>query len=388
MLRRTFPVGFILALGFFAHVGVLTAVEPSQLNKPLRVYIGTYTDGRSEGIYVAEFDASTGALSTPRLAAKSQNPSFLAIHLNGKYLYAANELGEFQGQRSGGLSAFSIDPASGELKLLNQVASGGGAPCHISLDPQAKYLLTANYTGGNIAAFSLAEDGKLKERTAFIQHEGSGVNRSRQEAPHAHAINTDPSGRFVFVNDLGVDKVFIYRPNASGGLTPADPPALEIKAGSGPRHLAILENVVYVLNELSSTVTVFSFDFATGKAKELQTLSTIPGDASGESWCAEILVHPSGRFVYASNRGHDSLAIFERGDDGKLTPKGYVKTGFKVPRNFVFDPSGAYCLVGSQTTDEVYVHRVDEKTGEMTLVGSPVKVGSPVCFRFAPQPAP
>jgi 6-phosphogluconolactonase len=250
-------------------------------------------------------------------------------------------------------------------------------------------LLSANYGGGNIAAFTIDADGHLKARTSFVQHTGKSVNQSRQEAPHAHAINCEPSGKFVFANDLGIDKVLLYQLDAaSGKLTPSDPASLDIKAGSGPRHLAIKEKSVYVLNELSSTVTVFEFDFATGKSKEIQTISTLPEGESGANGCAEIVVHPSAPFVYASNRGHDSLAIFQRDASGKLTAKGHVKTGFKTPRNFAFDPTGEYCLVGSQSTDEVFVHKVDEKTGNMTVVGEPAKVGMPVCIRFAPEVKP
>lgn len=384
MLRNCRLIGFALSGLFFA-----ISILASPLVAQTRVYIGTYTGKGSEGIYVADFDTASGALGTPRLAARAENPSFLAIHPSGKYLYAANEIERFQGKATGGISAYTIDASSGELSILNQLASGGGAPCHVSLDPTASVLLSANYGGGNIAAFTLAPDGKLKARTAFIQHEGKSINKDRQEFPHAHAINCDPSGKFVFANDLGIDKVMIYKLDAATGkLSPNDPPALSIKAGSGPRHLAIKDKSIYVLNELTSTVTVFDFDFATGKSTEVQTISTLPTGESVASWCAEIVVHPTLPFVYASNRGHDSLAIFERdAGSGKLTAKGHVKTGFKTPRNFAFDPSGAFCLVGSQSTNEVYVHRV-EKDGAMSLVGAPVAVGSPVCLRFAPAAKP
>jgi 6-phosphogluconolactonase len=383
MVRITGALLFIFCsfvLSEFGHF--VRAVERAD---QVRVYIGTYTGKGSDGIYVADFNTASGELSKPRLAARAENPSFLAVHPSGKFLYAANEINKFQGKDTGGVSAFTIDAATGDLTILNQLASGGGAPCHISLDPSASVLLSANYGGGNIAAFLLAPDGKLKSRTAFIQHEGKSANPQRQEAPHAHAINCDPSGKFVFANDLGIDKVMIYRLDAAKGtLTASDPPALTIKAGSGPRHLAIKDKNVYVLNELSSTVTIFDFDFNSGKATEVQTISTLPDGSSGDSWCAEIVIHPNGRFVYASNRGHDSLAIFEREAGGKLVAKGHVKTGFKTPRNFAIDPTEGFCLVGSQSTNEVFVHKVDDKAGVMSLVGAPVKVGSPVCIRFAP----
>ncbi len=390
MLRTYHLPRFILSACIFASFIITTNLKAAELANIQRVYIGTYTGKGSDGIYVADFDTSTGTLSTPRLAARAENPSFLAIHPSGKYLYAANEIDRFQGKATGGISAYSINPANGELTILNQLASGGSAPCHISLDPTATVLFSANYNGGNIAAFTLAPDGKLKARTSFIQHEGKSVNKDRQQSPHAHAINCDPSGKFVFANDLGIDKVLIYKLDAAEGkLTPSDPKSLDIKAGSGPRHLAIKDKNVYVLNEISSTVTVFEFDFAAGKATELQTISTLPEGASPNNGCAEIVVHPTQPFVYASNRGHDSLAIFERDPaTGKLDAKGHAKTGFKTPRNFAFDPSGAYCLVGSQSTNEVFIHRVHEKTGLMELVGLPVKVGSPVCFRFAPEVKP
>lgn len=391
MLRTTYLIRFIFA-GILCTFWLAATMTPAVAAKPAnlrRVYIGTYTGKGSEGIYVAELDVTTGALSAPRLAARAENPSFLAIHPSGKYLYAANEIDRFQGKATGGISAYTIDATSGDLTILNQLASGGGAPCHISLDPTASVLLSANYGGGNIAAFTIAPDGKLKARTSFVQHKGESVNKDRQEAPHAHAINCDPSGKFVFANDLGIDKVLIYKLDApKGTLSASDPPFLAIKPGSGPRHLAIKDKSVYVLNELASTVTVFDFDFASGKSKETQTISTLPEGESVANGCAEIVVHPTQPFVYASNRGHDSLAIFERdAATGKLAAKGHVKTGFKTPRNFAFDPSGAYCLVGSQGTGEVFVHR-SEKDGTMSLVGAPVKVGSPVCFRFVTEAKP
>lgn len=390
MLRTDRSGWFILLCWFLASFTVATYLSAAEADSIHRVYIGTYTGKASQGIYVAEFDSSTGKLGTPRLAARAENPSFLAIHPSGKFLYAANEIERFQGKPTGGISAYSVNAANGELTILNQLASGGGAPCHLSLDPTAKVLLSANYSGGNIAAFLVAPDGKLLSRSSFIQHQGKSINASRQEAAHAHAVNCDPSGKFVFANDLGLDKVMIYKLDAAtGNLTSGEPKSLDVKPGSGPRHLATKDKHVYVLNELGSSVTVFECDFQTGKAIELQTVSTLPENESINNGCAEIVIHPALPYVYASNRGHDSLAIFERdASTGRLTAMGHVKTGFKTPRNFVIDPTGGYCLVGSQSTDEVYVHRINQKTGQMELIDMPVKVGMPVCFRFAPKAQP
>lgn len=390
-MLRTYRIDWFILLSLFCAsstgANYSNAAETDSIH---RVYIGTYTGKASQGIYVAEFDSATGKLSVPRLASRAENPSFIAIHPSGKYLYAANEIERFQGKSTGGISAYSINPADGELTVLNQLASGGGAPCHLSLDPTAKVLFSANYSGGNIAAFLIAPDGKLLSRSSFVQHEGKSVNASRQEAPHAHAVNCDPSGKFVFANDLGLDKVMIYKLDAATGkLTTGELKSLDVKPGSGPRHLAIKEKYVYVLNELGSSVTVFDCDLDSGKSIELQMISTLPNNESGNNGCAEIVIHPTLPYVYASNRGHDSLAIFERdAATGKLTAKGHVKTGFKTPRNFVIDPTGTFCLVGSQSTDEVYVHRINHKTGQMELVGEPVIVGMPVCLRFAPQAQP
>jgi len=284
----------------------------AETNKYL-VYVGTYTVRGSKGIYAYRYDASTGQLEDLGLAAETPSPSFLAISPNHKFLYAANETDEYQGQSSGIVTAFSIDTKTGKLTLLNQKASRGASPCHISLDHTGKFVLVANYTGGNLAVFPVEEDGRLGEASDFIQHIGSGPNHDRQEKAHAHWIDLSADNRFVLNADLGLDEVFVYHFDASKGkLTPNDPPFAKVGPGAGPRHLAFHPNgrFAYVIDELDSTVTSFSYDAKAGTLHELQSVSTLPKDFSGKSNTAEVVVHPSGKFLYGSNRGHDSLAVF------------------------------------------------------------------------------
>jgi 6-phosphogluconolactonase len=354
------------------------------------VYVGTYTGKASKGIYRLELDPATGQLSAPKLAAKTANPSFLAIHPNHRFLYAVGEIDDFNGKKSGAVNAFAIDPKTGDLTLLNQQPSGGGGPCHLVVDKQGKHVLTANYGGGSACVHPIQKDGRLGKATAFQQHHGSSVNKSRQNEPHAHSINLDPANRFAFVADLGLDKVLVYRFDADKGtLTPNDPPAAAVAGGSGPRHFAFHPNgkFAYVINELKNTVVAFEYDAETGRLKTLQTISTLPERFKGDSYTAEVVVHPSGRFLYGSNRRGDSIAVFTIDPQtGKLTFVGVQGTGIKEPRNFVVEPTGKFLLAANQNADSIIVFRIDPKTGELAPTGIKVEVPVPVCLRMMQAP--
>jgi 6-phosphogluconolactonase len=355
----------------------------------LWVFVGTYTGegGKgSEGIYRFDMDPATGQLSGRALAAKAINPSFLAIHPSRRFLYAVGEVGDFQGKKGGGVSAFAIDPQTGNLALLNQEPSGGEGPCHLVVDKRGKNVLVANYGGGSASVLPIAEDGRLGTATAFVQHKGTSSNPQRQEAPHAHSINLDAANRFAFVADLGLDKVLVYRFDADRGtLAPNEPAAATVAPGSGPRHFAFHPNGrwAYVINEMANTVTSFAYDADKGVLKPEQTISTLPAGARGDSWTAEVQVHPSGRFLYGSNRGHNSIAMFAIDPQtGRLTAAGHQAHHIKTPRNFGIDPTGTFLLVANQDGNSIVVFRIDPETGGLTPTGTEVEVSMPVCVKM------
>jgi 6-phosphogluconolactonase len=353
--------------------------------KKVMVYVGTYTSPKkSEGIYRMELDLATGKLTEPVLAGKAVNPSFLAIHPSGKFLYAVGEIDTFakKGKKTGGgaVSAFAIDQKTGDLTLLNQQSSEGGGPCHVVVDKAGKYALAANYGGGNACALAIGEDGKLGEATGFVQHEV-------KKKPLAHSINLDANGRFAVVADAGLDKVFVYR-FEGGKLKANDPPSFEAKPGAAPRHFAFHPDGkhAYVINESALSITAFDYDGKKGILKEIQTISTVPKGWKGGS-TAEVVVHPSGKFVYGSNRGHDSIAVFAvDAKSGKLTHVENQAKGIKTPRNFAIDPSGKVCLVANQDSHSVIVFRVDQETGKLSPTGVKVEIDQPVCIRFLAWP--
>jgi 6-phosphogluconolactonase len=378
-------VGLILAGGLFC-APVTTAASASS-DGPASVYIGTYTSGgKSQGIYLAHFDPATGRLGAPQLAARTANPSFLAAHPNRRFLYAVGETANFGGKPVGLVSAFGIAADTGALTLINQQSSGGAGPCHLAVDRTGKWLLVANYGSGSIAVLPIRQDGALGEPGAIVQHHGSSVNPQRQAGPHAHFITLDPAGRFVLTCDLGLDKVLVYRLDpARGTLAPNDPPSASLRPGAGPRHLAFHPNgrLLFVISEMGSSLTAFSWDSRRGALKQLETVSTLPAAFAGSSTCAEVQVHPSGRFIYGSNRGHDSIAVFAvDSSTGKLSLLEHQSTQGQTPRHFAIDPTGRWLLAENQDSDNIVEFRIDAASGRLTPAGQEIKVGSPVCVEF------
>jgi 6-phosphogluconolactonase len=351
-------------------------------------YVGTYTEegSKSKGIYAFRFDAATSEITPLGLAAETTNPSFVALHPNGRYLYAVNEVGNYKGPNSGGVSAFSIDRATGKLTFLNEMATRGADPCYITVDRTGKYVLVANYTGGSVAVFPVLADGKLGEASAFVQHTGHGTNPSRQEGPHAHSIDLSTDNRFAMVDDLGLDELDVYKFDATKGLlTPNSPPFAKLDAGAGPRHFVLRPDgkFAYVVTEMGHTVAVFSNDGASGKLQPLQTITTLPKDFTGRNDDAEIRVHPSGKFLYASNRGEDTIVIYAIDKSkGTLTQVGSAPTGGKEPRSFEIDPTGTMLFAANQKSDNIVVFRIDQKTGLLTPTGKVLEVSTPVCVKF------
>jgi len=367
---------------------LLTMVAAAAPQGTYVLYVGTYTEegSKSKGIYAYRYDARTGEITSLGLAAETTNPSWVTLHPNGRFLYAVNEVGNYKGPNSGGVSAFSVDRGTGKLTFLNELPTRGADPCYVTVDKTGKYVLVANYTGGSVAVFPILKDGSLGEASAFVQHSGHGPNPQRQEGPHAHSIDLSPDNRFAMVDDLGLDEVLVYKfDGAKGTLTANDPPFAKVDPGAGPRHFALRPDgkFAYVIGEMGHTVTAFSYDSAAGKLQTLQTITTLPKDFTGRNDDAEIRVHPSGKFLYASNRGDDSIAIYAIDRrKGTLVEVGSSHTGGKEPRNFEIDPTGTLLFAADQKSDSIVVFRIDGKTGQLTPTGKVLEVGSPVCVKF------
>jgi len=381
-----------LAAAFLLMISAI-GLGQSATAETFRTYYGTYTvgDSTSRGIYTSLFDSKTGKLSAPVLAAETLSPSFLAIHPSGKWLFAVNEVSEGAGRGDGSVSAFKIE-SSGELTFINKQASHGGAPCHCNVDATGKFLLIANYVGGNLAVYPIADQGALGAATTIVEHQGSSVDRGRQQQPHAHSINLSQDNRFAYAADLGIDKVMIYRfDDRSGKLEPASPASVDVTPGAGPRHFSIhpTGKFAYTNHELSAMVTAFARDSKSGSLTPIGSLPTLPSGDQGRRSTAECLVHPSGQFLYVSNRGHDSIAIFAiDSESGKLESIAVTHTEGQEPRNFTFDPSGHWLLAANQNSDTVVVFSVDPKSGKIQATDNRIAVGRPVCIRMLPWPGP
>jgi 6-phosphogluconolactonase len=353
------------------------------------IYVGTYTNHGSKGIYAYQFDASTGKLTSPGLAAETSQPSFLAVDPGGHFLYAVNESGNFNGEPTGAVSAFSIQPETGKLSLLNQVSSHGADPAHIILDRTGKYVFASNYTSGSVVVLPVLKDGRLGEASSFVQHKGSSVNPERQKGPHAHAIALSPDNRFAIVADLGLDQLIAYPFDAAKGTLGANPQITKASPGAGPRHLTFSSDgrFLYVINEMQSTVVTYAYDAGTGVLRELQSISTLPKGFNGTSTGAEIEIDPSGKFLFASNRGDDSIAVFSIDSrTGTLTHVDTDPTGGKTPRHFAVDPTGTWLLAANQDSDNITVFRFDQKAGRLSATGDVIQVSAPVCLTFVTTP--
>lgn len=365
---------------FLAVISVLAGLSVNA--EKFTVYVGTYTaPNASKGIYRFGFDSKTGDATPLELAVETDSPSFLAIHKNGRFLYAVNEMGIYEGHKQGAVSAFSIDPSTKQLNELNKQPSLGADPCHINVDREGKNVLIANYSGGSVAVYPIGGDGGLKTNSSFIQHKGAGTDKSRQGEPHAHSINLDKTGQHALVCDLGLDKVFIYNYNASSGKL-SQGGFGTLKQGSGPRHLALSSDgkVAYVINELSSTLTSFTYNGA-HKLTEVETASTLPQATPGNS-TAEVVIHPNGNFVYGSNRGHNSIAVFSTDVAGHIKLIQNASVEGKTPRNFVVDPTGNFLIAANQDSNNITFFKIDQTTGKLTYTGKSLQAFKPVCLRF------
>src|SRR5438445_8120221 len=383
--RRVFAF-FLVLCAPLALFSSAQSSEKSVARGQYLVYVGTYTTKtESKGIYAYEFDSATGKLTPKGVAAETPDPSWVAVHPSGKFLYAANEAG-----KASTVSAFAIDAKNGKLTILNQLPSLGEDPCYLSFDKTGKYVLVANYSSGTVAVFPILADGRLGEHTALVKDQGAtGPDKERQEGPHAHWIETPPDNRFALVADLGLDEVLVYKFDAaSGTLTPNEPAFARLKACSGPRHGAFHPKgkFVFVVSELTSTATSFAYDAKKGTREEVVTVSTLQPRFSGRNDVAEAAVYPNGKFLYVSNRGNESLAILSIDPaKGTLGPVGGIPTGGKEPRHFAIDPSGKYLLAENQLSNNIVVFKIDLATGGLTPTGQVVEVPSPVDITFLPQ---
>ncbi len=356
----------------------------SQNAKPVSEYylfVGTYTAKTSEGIYVYKFNTKTGNLTYVSTAKGIKNPTFLTITQNQKFIYSVEEMDE-----GGAVNAFRFDKNSGILTLLNTQSSGGAGPCYISVDQTGKWVVAGNYKGGSLSILPTKADGSLDSATQTIQHTGKSINPERQDMPHVHSVNIAPNNKDIFVPDLGTDKIFVYTLNdRTGLLSPGNPPFVSALPGSGPRHFTIHPNqkFAYVIQELNATIT--AFNYKNGTLEAFQTVETLPKDFTGKKWCADIHISPDGKFLYGSNRGHESLVIFKIDQKtGSLTYVGHQNVLGKTPRNFIIDPTGEFILVANQDSDNIVVFKRDKETGLLVATGKEVKVSMPVCLKMMP----
>ncbi|HMO56974.1 MAG TPA: lactonase family protein [Roseiflexaceae bacterium] len=355
------------------------------------VYVGTYTrslphvDGKAEGIYSCRFDRQNGSLEIIGTAQGVENPSFLTLDPRRRFLYAVEETDTYGDAPGGAISAFAIDPSNGALTFINRQLTHGATPCYVSITPNGRWALVANYMGGNISVLPISEDGSLAPASAVVQHTGPAPIR---DGSHPHAIRSDPAGNFILVSDLGMNRIVVYTLNEASGALTANPNESEIAADqAGPRHMTFSPDgrLLYCINEVNLTVTVYAYDREAGTLHAVQTVPTLPATAAGSSGnsCADLHLHPSGRFLYGSNRGHDSIATFAVGDDGLLTPIGHTSTGGSTPRNFAVDPQGEFLLAANQNSSTIVTLRIDPAQGLPQPTGIVAQVPTPVCVQFA-----
>lgn len=358
------------------------------------VLVGTYTqaikfgtgqilEGKGKGIYSYYLDMESGTLKDEKLSPNIVNPSYLTLNDKLDHLYAVNELKEYQGQASGALSSFAFNLQTRELKLLNARPTGGTDPCHVVLNPENTHVFISNFMSGSVCVFPIAEDGSLREANQFIQHEGSSANKARQSGPHAHSLIFDLSGKHAFVPDLGIDRLMSYRTSAAGNLAPAETPWYQTEPGAGPRHCTFhpAGKYVYLINELASSISALEYNAANASFRHLQTISTIPSDFTANNSCADIQILPDGRFLYGSNRGHNSIVMYRIDPaTGHLSTVGYESSGGEIPRSFCVDPTGTFLLAANQDTGNIAVFRIDSATGKMKKV-SEQAVPTPVCVK-------
>ncbi|MEP6848155.1 MAG: lactonase family protein [Acidobacteriota bacterium] len=379
---------FLAAVGAGAAVSALSASAPARsLGREMLVYVGTYTSGGAEGIYVLKLNLASGELTPWKTIKSVTEPSFLSIDGKDRYLYAVNETMEFNGKPGGALSAFSIDRKDGSLKFIDQVPSRGAAPCNVIVSNDGKFVLVANYMGGNVSVFPVRPDGGVGESVSQMQHTGTGPNKDRQESAHAHSVTLDAKNRFAIAADLGVDKVIVYKFDAATGrLSPNSQYAT--KPGAGPRHFTFSHSgkFAYLINELDCTISALSYDAERGVLAELQTVKTIPENYTGQNTCADIHISPSGKFLYGSNRGHDSIVSFAIEEKtGKLTYIEHTATGGKTPRNFAIDPTGKFLLAANQNSGSITVFAIDTETGRLSAIGKKIDIPAPVCLKLVPN---
>ncbi len=379
-MRNNFLIISLLLLLMVQHN--TTGAERAENDEQFYLFIGAYTDSDEEGISIFQFDASDGELTYLTSAKGIKNPSYLAINEKKNLLIAVNEISNFNGENSGSVSSFRINPLTGSLTLLSQVPSGGGSPCYVSINKSATLAFVANYSGGNVSVFPM-KDGKLSNFSNLKQHSGSGAT-DRQKAPHAHSIVLEPNENFALAVDLGIDQVITYSIDEKKGLLSAENQYV-LDPGSGPRHMEFHPNkrLAFVINELNSTITSCSYDAKKGSLSTVSRVSTLPSDFEGENYCADIHVSPGGKFLYGSNRGHDSMVIFQIDpESGTLTYVGHQSVKGNWPRNFMIDPTGKFLLVANQNSNNVVVFKIDAETGQLRSNGVEVQVNKPVCLKM------
>lgn len=393
LLRRSFSVHCCIVFGLVGATLASSAVAAD--GGKFRVYFGTYTRaGKSEGIYRSEFDSATGQLSKPELAGAAVNPSFLVLHPTYQFLYAVSEGGgprkKGEGPPSGSVASFAVDGATGNLTAVNSQESGGAGPCHVSIDKAGRNVLVANYGGGSCGVLPVNDDGSLAPMSSVQKHTGQGGTPEKPIPPRAHSINLDGTNRYAVCCDAGIDKVMVYRfDGAKGTITANDPPSVSPGPTTAPRHFAFHPNgkLAFVINEHTCSITAFQFDSEKGVLSPVQTISTLPSGHEVQKGysTAEVVVHPSGKFVYGSNRGHDSIVAFRIDEStGKLTLVGHQGEGVKIPRNFNVDPTGRFALVANQAGGTVVVFAIDQETGALGKAVSTIELDSPVCIKFVP----